>query len=56
MAPLIKKLFNFILEQEYLPEYWNLGYITPIYEGGDLTDMGNYRPITVTSSLSKVFT
>ena len=35
MAPLIKKLFNLILEHEYFPEYWNLGYITPIYKGGD---------------------
>lgn len=56
MAPLINKLFNVILEHEYFPEYWSLGYITPIYKGGDICDMNNYRPITITSSLSKVFT
>ena len=56
MAPLIVKLFNLILQHEYFPEYWSLGFITPIFKGGDPCVMSNYRPITVTSNLSKLFT
>ena len=49
-------LFNLILQNETFPSHWRHGYITPIYKGGDANDFNNYRAISVTSCLSKLFT
>lgn len=56
VSPLILKLFNCILKSEYFPEQWAVGYITPVFKSGDPSELKNYRPITVTSNLSKLFT
>ena len=34
---------------------WCKGYMSPIYKMGDRQYAGNYRPITVSSCLGKVF-
>ena len=48
--------FNLILNKQSVPLDWNTGYATPIFKGGDKYEMNNYRGITVTSNLSKLFT
>lgn len=56
MLPALVKLFNYILQTSVVPDSWKLGYITPIFKKkGDKLDPNNYRGITVTSSLGKVF-
>ena len=45
-----------VIKYESFPQSWSFGYISPIFKGGDSGDLANYRPITVTSNLSKVFT
>ena len=38
------------------PETWTIGEIIPIFKNkGDETEAKNYRPITLSSSISKLF-
>jgi hypothetical protein len=56
MLPVLAKLFNMIYRSSLVPDAWKVGYITPLYKGkGDKDDPNNYRGITVTSCLGKVF-
>ena len=53
---LLTKLFNKILNSEKFPKIWNISLLTSIYKSGDPSDCGNYRGISITSCLGKVFT
>lgn len=35
---------------------WSMGYVSPIYKSGDTSDPNNFRGITVSSCLGKLFT
>ena len=49
-------LFNLILSSGVYPRSWTLGTIIPIYKNkGDIEDPANYRPITLSSCLAKLF-
>ena len=50
------KLFNMILKHEILPTNWALGIISPIFKKGIDDDKDNYRGITISSNLGKLFT
>ena len=52
----LTKLFNNILASGEYPLTWAGSWITPIHRKGDLVDPNNYRAISITSCLSKVFT
>ncbi|MCW4346540.1 MAG: reverse transcriptase domain-containing protein [Candidatus Thiodiazotropha endolucinida] len=57
MGSVYEKLFNLILDTGIFPKVWTLGMIKPIYkQKGDASAAGNYRPITLLSSLGKLFT
>ncbi len=57
MKNVLLKLFNHILHTESFPTLWGNGYINPIYKGkGENTDPANFRGITISSCLGKVFT
>ena len=49
-------LFNNLYEEGYFPEEWATGIIVPIYKKGDRSLPTNYRGITLTSTMSKLFT
>ena len=51
-------LFNEILTSESFPKNWSTGYIhvVPIYRKGNICDPSNYRGITISSCLGKLFT
>ena len=38
-----------------VPSAWKTGVISPIYKGGDRLQACNYRPVTLLSTISKVF-
>ena len=49
------KLFNMILSAQCIPSIWCKSIITPIHKSGSKSDPENFRPICVTSCLSKLF-
>ena len=50
---LIRELFNF---ESKVPTCWKQGLRTPIFKSGEIYNPSDYRAITVTSCLSKLFT
>ena len=55
IAPILVKLFNNILISGTYPSTWTMGLLTPIHKKGSFLLPDNYRGITVTNCLSKVF-
>ena len=54
--PILKKIFNHILLTGIYPENWSKGIVIPVYKKGDVSEAGNYKPITLISHLAKLFT
>ena len=49
-------IFNGIFNSGVFPESWSKGIIVPVYKKGDPTLADNYRAITLSSCMSKLFT
>ena len=57
VLPFYVELFNWIFDNGIYLTKWLIGNIIPIYKNkGDEDDPKNYRPITLISCLSKLFT
>ena len=56
LTPALLKLFNNILMTECFPRQWSEGLILPIYKAGDPLDPSNYRGITISNCIGKLFT
>jgi len=48
-------LFNTILISGTIPKSWKISKVVPVHKKGDREKIENYRPVCLTSSLSKVF-
>lgn len=48
-------LFQKILEQEDVPDDWRDANVVPIFKGGNRSNASNYRPVSLTSQISKIF-
>ncbi len=55
LNPTLCRLFNHVITTECYPKSWSNGYIIPIYKKGSATDPSNYRGITISSCLGKLF-
>lgn len=55
ISDMLCKLFNFIFTNHGYPESWTKGIIVPVPKKGDLSNVNNYRGITLTSIFSKVY-
>lgn len=55
LAGTLTKIFNEVIESEYIPKQWLQTTITLLHKKGDKNDIGNYRPISLMSNLYKVF-
>ena len=55
LTPWLLKLFNEIFRQGIYPQQWCTGIITSIFKAGDPQDPNNYRGLTITSCLGKVY-
>lgn len=51
----IRSFFNKIFTMGKYPKQWSMGYITNIHKKGSTLNPANYRSITITSSLGKLF-
>lgn len=49
------KLFNFILNSGTFRQSWNESYLILLYKSGNRLDPSNYRGISITSNLGKLF-
>ena len=48
-------MINAFIEDGKFPEHLKQAYVIPIFKKGDNEDPDNYRPISITSSIAKVF-
>ena len=48
-------IINAFLEPGKFPNHLKRAHVVPIYKNGDAEEPNNYRPISITSALSKVF-
>ena len=55
ILPLLSKLFNCILISGKYPKCWTEGIITTLHKKGDQSSPDNYRGITISSCLGKLF-
>ena len=53
LAPAVTILFQKSLDSGVLPKDWTDANVTPIFKKGDRQSAGNYRPVSLTSVLSK---
>ena len=49
-------IFNKVFKEEKIPSAWKKGVVTVLYKGGRKQELGNYRGITVNSSMYTLFT
>ena len=56
LLPSLCKLFNLVLKTGKFPEKWNINLLSPIWKAGNHFDCNNYRGISISSCLGKLFT
>ena len=55
LAPILKLIFQKSLNTGRLHSIWKKANVSPIFKKGDKTEPANYRPISLTCVLCKVF-
>ena len=50
----ITYLFNASIKTGMFPDSWKMGRVTPIPKNGDVTNLNNIRPITLTPIIGKL--
>ena len=53
-TPFLEILFNASMKQGEFPDCFKLAQVTPLFKGGNKTDLGCYRPISLLPALSKI--
>lgn len=56
LSYILQILFNKILEEERIPTQWEQSQIILFHKTGDRSNINNYRPISFTAVLGKIFT
>lgn len=54
LAPIIAHIINLSIKQGHVPQDFKLAKVTPLHKKGSKLDPGNYRPISILSSISKI--
>ena len=55
MITMIVMLYNWVQKNEYTPKRWREGVVVNLFKKGDEADPGNYRGITLLSTVGKLF-
>ena len=56
MMEVLCPLVNLVMESRYWPDNWRGSYILSPFKAGDMKVAGNYRGITLESSVAKMMT
>ena len=54
LAPKLQQIFRKSIDDGEVPMQWKKAHIVPIHKGGSKATMGNFRPVALTSAISKV--
>lgn len=55
LTPALRIVFRKLLDEKHTPEDWRTAHVTPIYKKGPKHEPGNYRPVSLTSVMCKLF-
>ena len=55
ISPVISDIFNYCFESSAYPSSFKIARVVPVHKGGNKEDVKNYRPISILSSLNKIF-
>ena len=55
IAPSLCDIFNCSIKSKIYPHDFKIAIVTPIFKGGETDELGNYRPISVLSTVARVF-
>lgn len=55
LVPQLPKLLNQMLQMKQVPYQWEMAEIILLFKKGDRQKIKNYRPINITTNLSKIF-
>lgn len=55
LIPILEHLFNEVLQTEIIPNQWTTSSIVLLHKKGDKNNINNYRPISLTSNIYKIF-
>ena len=55
IVPSLTKLFNLSLSTGIYPSHWKLANVLPLFKKGVKDNIGNYRPVSLLSCVSKFF-
>ena len=51
----LQLLWSESMETGCVPSFYKVGYVTPLFKKGSRAEPGNYRPVTLTSHVIKIF-
>ena len=54
VSKMLTDIFNSSLESGQVPEDWRVANVTPLFNKGSREELGNYRPVSLTSVVGKV--
>ena len=54
VSEMLTDIFNCSLESGQVPEDWRVANATPLLKKGSREELGNYRPVSLTSVVGKV--
>ena len=55
VGPLIAHIYNLGIFKGVYPDLLKVGRVVPVFKSGEATKVNNYRPITILSTINKVF-
>ena len=55
VVPLIVYLYNFGISNGLYPDLLKIGRVAPVFKAGEVTKVNNYRPISILTTINKIF-
>jgi hypothetical protein len=55
IVPYLRTMFNVSINNGKLPADWKKALVIPIHKSGNKSEVNNYRPVSLTSVICKIF-